>query len=96
MLFFNTDAVIADLDQHILFIDLIDAGDNTATGLAILRGILHQVDEHHPDLFLVRKNCNRRFAAFFDGSADIFIMCLDGQGFEDLPDQVLNHEILFV
>src|SRR5882724_3511806 len=63
--FFNANTIVSDFDQHMFFIRFINTRNNTSARLSIFAGIFHEVDENHPDFFLVSKNIDRRFATFF-------------------------------
>src|SRR5258708_6307280 len=77
MFLFDADAVIADLDEYILLIYSVNAGYDAAIGLAVFRGVLHEVDQHHPDLLLVGENSDRGFTPLLDGRTDVLVMGFD-------------------
>ena len=53
---FDSNPVVADLDEHILFIYLIYTGNDAAIQFSVLGGVLDEIDEDHSDLFLIGKN----------------------------------------
>src|SRR5688500_1624895 len=75
--FRNADAVITQFYQDITAIGIIHAGHDGAAILPVLDGIVNQVGEYLPDLFLVGKNRQRLFTSFFYGKADVLLLCIE-------------------
>src|ERR1035438_10358422 len=58
MLLIDANAVIAYFHQHMLFICFVYACHNGTACPAIFTCILNNIDQHHPDFFLISKNSN--------------------------------------
>ena len=93
--FFNANTIVGDFHQHMFAICIINTGCNAAILFSVFGSILNQVEQYHPDLFFIGKNQDRIFATFFNAGAHIFILHIDGKGFKNFTDQVLDYKILF-
>src|ERR1700730_6707308 len=82
MFLFYAYAIVADLNQDMFFVCFINACCDKTIEFAVFAGIFCQVDKHHPYLFFISKNSDRRFTTFFYACPHTFFPYFDRQGFK--------------
>src|SRR5688572_26476609 len=74
MFFRNTDPIVAYFDEDMSSIRIVHAGGDRSVLLAVFDRILYKIQQYLPDLFLICKYDQWRFATLLDMTADTALL----------------------